>query len=116
MIIICKTWFKDRLQEFLSWVTLHPVAGPFIICAATLIIVVLLLPYTLLAVGTGYAFTHVYERQTVVLSVGTACVFIGAWSGASIAFLLGRYIFRSKVKSVSDKRPLLRAIDKTMET
>jgi membrane protein DedA with SNARE-associated domain len=59
-----------------------------------LIIVILLIPYSILAVGTGYSLSFAYKNYAVVLSVGTACVFFGCWIGALISFLLGRYILR----------------------
>ncbi len=95
VIVIKKTWFKEQLQKLLGWVSSNPIAGPFSIFSITLVIVVILIPYTILAVSTGYALSHTYDNKAVVMSVGTACVFFGAWSGAIIAFLLGRYIFRS---------------------
>jgi len=58
-------------------------------------------PYTIFAVGSGYAFSRVYDNIAVALSISTAAVFIGAWIGAIIAFFLGRFLCRSQVKSYS---------------
>jgi uncharacterized membrane protein YdjX (TVP38/TMEM64 family) len=75
-----------------------------------------LLPYTLIAIGSGYAFSHSYDNFAVTLSVGATSVFIGAWVGAIISFLIARFLLRNKVKLYLKKYALLRAIDKTMET
>lgn len=72
-------------------------------------------PYTIFAIGAGYAFSHAYENIYVVLSVGTASVFIGAWTGAIIAFFLGRYLCRDYVRAYTEKHLILKAIDSTME-
>jgi uncharacterized membrane protein YdjX (TVP38/TMEM64 family) len=82
----------------------------------TVVFVVFLLPYTLIAIGSGYAFNHSYDNFAVTLSVGTTCVFIGAWLGAIISFLIARFLLRNKVKLYLKKYALLRAIEKTMES
>lgn len=73
-------------------------------------------PYTVFAIGSGYAFSHAYDNIAVILSISTASVFIGAWSGAIIAFLFGRHLCRKRVRDYSQKNRILRAIDATLET
>jgi membrane protein DedA with SNARE-associated domain len=51
-------------------------------------------PYTLLAMGSGYSFCHAYSNLYTALVVGTVAVFLGAWTGAIIAFTFGRFICR----------------------
>ena len=63
------------------------------ICAVTIAVVVLMMPYTLLAIGSGYALSQAYDSQLLVVTIGTISVFSGAWIGALLAFILGRYIF-----------------------
>lgn len=63
-------------------------------CLITCIVVVFMGPYTLFAMGTGYALNKAYDTIFKVLSIGTVAVFIGAWTGAIIAFSLGRFLCR----------------------
>jgi uncharacterized membrane protein YdjX (TVP38/TMEM64 family) len=82
----------------LLWVSEYKIGGPFLISLITAGIVILVLPYTVVAVGSGYIYTQVYQDNlAVALSIGTASCFMGAWIGAIIAFLIGRYIFRKKI-------------------
>jgi hypothetical protein len=71
-------------------------------------------PYSVFALGSGYAFSHAFDHIAKVLAVGTACVFIGAWCGANIAFVLGRFCCRKRVLKFAEKKPILRAIDKVV--
>lgn len=95
----------------LEWVTQHPLGGPFLICAVTILVVLLMIPYTLLAVGSGYALSQAFDSQLLVVFVGTLAVFTGAWIGAMIAFVTARYILHQQVKDYSKRRPLLKAVD-----
>ena len=81
------------------WISEHKVAGPFIICPLTTLTVVLMGPYTVFAVGSGYAFKKSYENTAIAISIGTVTIFIGAYLGALIAFPIGRFMCRTKVKS-----------------
>lgn len=112
---VCRAYFQAKFDVFLGWVELHPIQGPFVICAGTIITVVFMLPYTLFAVGAGYALSRAFDRQVVTLLVGTASVFAGALLGALIAFLCGRYIFRLQVQRVAQRNKVLRAIEVTMQ-
>lgn len=100
----------------LGWIVEHPFQGPFIISMVSFSLVVCMGAYSMFAVGCGYALTKAYSSIFVTLAVGTFSVFIGAWLGALIAFLIGRYIYRDQIRKYSMKRPILRAIDSTMET
>ena len=48
--------------------------------------------------------------------VGSFAVFIGAWIGAVIAFILGRYVFREKSESLANKYRITKALDKAFKT
>ena len=48
--------------------------------------------------------------------VGSFAVFIGAWIGAVIAFILGRYVFREKSESLANKYRITKALDRAFKT
>ena len=50
------------------------------------------------------------------MAAGTLAVFIGAWIGSVLAFILGKYVFRSKSEELASKYRLLTALDKAFKT
>ena len=58
---------------------------------------VLFLPGLILTLGAGFAFNQAYNSVGLAMLVGTLSVWVGASIGATIAFLLGRYVFRSAI-------------------
>lgn len=89
------------MKTVFGWVEEHPFGGPFIVIIATALFVILLGPYSIFGIGTGYAFTRAYSNIYMVLAVGTFAVFIGALLGAIIAFFFGRYLCRKSVRRIS---------------
>ena len=83
---------------------------------STAVCVILMGPYSMFGIGTGYAFTRAYKDLYVVLCVGTVSVYFGAMLGAIIAFFFGRYLCRSKVRKFTKKSRALKAIDMVMDT
>jgi uncharacterized membrane protein YdjX (TVP38/TMEM64 family) len=104
------------LQRFLEWIAENPIAGPFLICIATALVVIWMCPYSILAIGSGYTLSHAYNNVWIVMTVGSFAVFIGAWLGGMVAFGIGRFCCRKQIKDYSSKKPVLRAIDSTMDT
>lgn len=104
-------WLKVQLHDFLQWIADHPIGSPFVCFLTTILAVVLLGPYSLIATGAGYAFSRAFHSTWAVLAVGTFTVFFGAWIGATIAFFLGRYLCRKQVKKLVKKSLLLKAVD-----
>jgi uncharacterized membrane protein YdjX (TVP38/TMEM64 family) len=118
VVVALVVTYKDLILEvvatLLTWVQEHNTSGPFIILILTCCTVVCMGPYSVFALGSGYAFSHAFDHIAKVLAVGTACVFIGAWCGANIAFVLGRFCCRKRVLKFAEKKPILRAIDKVV--
>lgn len=104
------------MTQVFEWVKDNPIGGPFVVILVTAFVVIIMGPYSMFGVGTGYAFTRSYDSMVVVLTVGTVSVFLGALLGGIIAFVFGRYLCRSKIKKISKKNKILNAIDSTMET
>lgn len=68
----------------------------------------------MVAVSTGWILSKCISKTAVVLSVGTSCVFTGAWIGSIFAFLIGRYLIRDSIRHLTTKSKLFRVIDKTV--
>jgi uncharacterized membrane protein YdjX (TVP38/TMEM64 family) len=102
---------KYVLIAFLKWVEAHPWPGVFTFSAVYCIATILWIPGSLLTLGAGYIFGRAFGIG-VGIALGTLSVFIGASSGAIIAFLFGRYIFQDIAQDWCKKYPILLAIDK----
>lgn len=97
------------------WMIDNPVAGPFILSLITSVVVLLMLPYSIVAIATGYTFQYAYKEIVTVLGIGTAVIFFGAYLGALISFPIGRRICRVRVKAYASKKPVLRALESILE-
>lgn len=76
----------------------------------------LLIPGSILTVGAGWAFQQAYNSTGVALVIGTLSVFIGAWIGSVLAFLLGKYVFRAKSEEFAQKYRVTKALDKAIKS
>ena len=85
------------IQYFLVWSKSNPIAGPFLIALVIGLVVISLLPYSIVAAAAGWGFQQTFNNKFVAITVGSTAVFVGAWFGALIAFLLGRYIVRDQI-------------------
>ena len=74
----------------------------------------LFIPGSILTLGSGFIFANVFGLGVGVL-MATIAVFIGASAGAIVAFLLGRYLLRDWVKTLTTKYPVFEAIDTALE-
>lgn len=98
------------------WCVEHYYAGPFLIIFSTMVTVVLMGPYNLFAIGTGYAFQRIYKNLAITLTLGPLIVFLGAWVGAIIAFFISRKVCRKKVQLLTSKYKMLNAFDEAVQT
>jgi uncharacterized membrane protein YdjX (TVP38/TMEM64 family) len=64
----------------------------------------------LLTLGSGFVFANAFGLGPGIL-LATIAVFFGASSGATVAFLLGRYLLRDWVSNLTKKYPIFLAID-----
>ena len=85
---------KEFLTEFLDWLSRHRFIGPFVLCVALAVATVLLLPGTIVTLGTGVALMKAYKSAWLAVLVGSLSVFIGTWLGSILAMLIARYLFR----------------------
>eukprot|EP00884_Botryococcus_braunii_P005821 jgi/Botrbrau1/1523/Bobra.0107s0011.1 len=93
---------RDKVRQFLYWMQQHLLIGAacftILYCGAT----VLCIPGSLLSLGAGYVFG---------LAFGALVVWLGASSGAALAFLLGRFLFREKVAKIVHQSDTWHGVD-----
>jgi uncharacterized membrane protein YdjX (TVP38/TMEM64 family) len=93
-----------RMRE---WVEAFGPAAPLVYGLIYVLAVVLLIPGSSLTIGAGLAFG---------LGLGTLVVVVAANIGAALAFLLGRYLLRSRVERWLEGREKLSAVDRAVES
>lgn len=103
-------YVKDGIDVFLSWIESNPVPGMFAFSGVYFVATVLFIPGSILTLGGGFIFANAFGLGIGVI-IATVAVFVGASSGAIVAFLLGRYILRDWVENLTHKYPIFEAID-----
>jgi uncharacterized membrane protein YdjX (TVP38/TMEM64 family) len=93
---------QQWLRNFNDWVSQMGVAGVFIFIGVYALATVLLALGSILTIGAGFAFG---------LWKGFLAVPAGATLGGSLAFLIGRFIARDKVKAIARRNKTFREID-----
>jgi len=90
------------LRNFNDWVGQMGIAGLFIFIGVYAVATVLLAPGAILTIGAGFAFGF---------WKGFLAVSAGATLGASLAFLVARFIARDKVEAIARRNKTFRNID-----
>src|SRR5213592_275939 len=93
---------QQWVRNFNDWVGQMGVAGIFIFVGVYAVATVLLAPGAILTIGAGFAFG---------LWKGFLAVSVGATLGASLAFLIARFIARDKVEAIARRNEKFRKID-----
>eukprot|EP00527_Entomoneis_sp_CCMP2396_P005091 CAMPEP_0198146128 /NCGR_PEP_ID=MMETSP1443-20131203/27564_1 /TAXON_ID=186043 /ORGANISM="Entomoneis sp., Strain CCMP2396" /LENGTH=334 /DNA_ID=CAMNT_0043809973 /DNA_START=175 /DNA_END=1179 /DNA_ORIENTATION=- len=103
---------KAGITSFLLWADDHPVEGWFAIVLLISVVLVTLLPLGApLFMGCGYVYKGAYG-WTMGIPIATLASMGGSTLGAVLCFLLGRYLFREKVRNwARSKYPMFDAID-----
>lgn len=96
---------RDTLEHILAWVDGLGAWGPVILAGIYIAACVLMLPGSILTLGAGALFGVV---------VGTVVVSIASTIGATLAFLVGRYLARDWVAAKLARRPNFAAIDRAV--
>jgi uncharacterized membrane protein YdjX (TVP38/TMEM64 family) len=89
-------------RNFNDWVGRMGVAGILIFIIVYAVATVLLAPGSVLTIGAGFVFG---------LWKGFLAVSVGATLGASLAFLIARFIARDKVEAIARQNEKFRKID-----
>jgi uncharacterized membrane protein YdjX (TVP38/TMEM64 family) len=90
------------LKNFNDWVGQMGMAGIFVFIIVYAVATVLLAPGSVLTIGAGFVFG---------LWKGFLAVSVGATLGASLAFLIARFIARDKVEAIARRSEKFRRID-----
>jgi uncharacterized membrane protein YdjX (TVP38/TMEM64 family) len=93
---------QQWLRSFNDWVGQMGLAGIFIFIAIYAAVTVLLAPGAILTIGAGFAFG---------LWKGFLAVSAGATLGASLAFLVARFVARSKIEAMARRSTKFQRID-----
>jgi uncharacterized membrane protein YdjX (TVP38/TMEM64 family) len=93
---------QDWLRTFNAWVSRMGVVGVLIFIGVYAIATVLLAPGAILTIGAGFAFG---------LWKGFLAVSAGATLGASLAFLVARFIARRKIEAIARTNEKFQRID-----
>jgi uncharacterized membrane protein YdjX (TVP38/TMEM64 family) len=92
----------EWLRNFNNWVGHTGIVGIFIFIAVYAAATVVLAPGSILTIGAGFAFG---------LWKGFLAVSAGATLGASLAFLVARFIARNKIEAIAHRNEKFRKID-----
>jgi uncharacterized membrane protein YdjX (TVP38/TMEM64 family) len=95
---------QQWVDAFATWVEALGVSGMLIFALVYIVAVVALFPASLLTVAAGVAF-GLWAVPLVIASAAT---------GATLAFLLSRYLFRERVQRWARRRPELAAVDEAV--
>jgi uncharacterized membrane protein YdjX (TVP38/TMEM64 family) len=96
---------KEWIRQFVVWVQQLGPAGVVIFIIAYALATVLFLPGWIFTVSAGLIYGIV---------AGTAIALTGAVIGASLAFLVARYLLRQNIEEQTKKNPRFRAIDEAI--
>ena len=96
---------KEWIRDFISWVqSLGPI-GVVVFIVAYALATVLFLPGWIFTVSAGLIYG---------VFAGTAIALTGAVIGASLAFLVARYLLRQNIEETTKKNPRFAAIDQAI--
>jgi uncharacterized membrane protein YdjX (TVP38/TMEM64 family) len=93
------------LETFNHWVGDLGSIGPVVFAFVYIVATVLLLPGAILTVGAGFVFG---------LGWGFVGVSAGSTIGASLAFLIGRFLARDKIEAMTRNKPKFRSVDRAI--
>jgi uncharacterized membrane protein YdjX (TVP38/TMEM64 family) len=93
---------QQWLSSFNDWVGQMGTVGIFVFIVVYALATVLLAPGSILTIGAGFAFG---------LWKGFLAAWTGATLGASLAFLVARFVARDKIESIAKRNEKFRKID-----
>ena len=97
--------FDEWFARFGAWIAGLGAVGYLLYAAAHVGVTLLMLPAVLMTIGAGFLFG---------LWTGTAVALAGATVGASLAFLIARYLARDRVAKAAARDPRFAALDRAI--
>ncbi|MGV3486254.1 MAG: TVP38/TMEM64 family protein [Planctomycetaceae bacterium] len=106
MLASMRAWQWDQaIVELKQWIAGLGTWAPVVLGVLYVVATVLLVPGFILTLIAGALFGPI---------VGMVCVSIGSTVGASLAFIIARYVARDRVASFADRYPRFDAIDRAI--
>jgi len=106
-------YIRTGVTSFLEWIEANPIPGFFIFMVVYFFATVFFFPGSILTLGAGFVFANAFGLGLGVL-LGTLSVFFGAASGATMSFILGRYLLRDSVAGLTKKYVIFEALDSAL--
>ncbi len=97
---------EAKVAAVLDWIDNRGALAPILFAALYAVVVVLVLPSVLLTLGAGFLFGVVK---------GTVLVMVGETIGATIAFLIGRYLLGDRFAGFLNGHPRLGALERKVK-
>lgn len=107
-------YIRGGIISLLDWIKEHPVPGWFVFSFVYFVATILFIPGLILTLGAGFVFGHAFDLGLGVV-LGTMSVFLGACVGATVSFLLGRYLLRDWVIGLTQRYAIFAALDSALE-
>lgn len=105
LTIIRSLPIDQALAAMNGWISGMGIWGPIVLAVVYVVATVLFIPGTILTLAAGALFG---------LGVGTVTVSVGSTLGASLAFLISRYVARDKVAAIARGNRRFGAIDRAI--
>ena len=106
LVVVARRYnLQEALRDALTWIDSAGAAGPLVFFALYVAACVFMLPGSVLTLGAGVVFGVVK---------GSALVSISSTVGATVAFLVGRYLARDVVARRLEGNPTFRAVDEAV--
>jgi uncharacterized membrane protein YdjX (TVP38/TMEM64 family) len=102
------------IQPMLTWCEKNPLEGTVIYVICFIVGVLLMIPATIFVVASGFIFSHVYGFGGGV-AVAIFISLLGTTCGSTLAFLLGRYLFKECLAPKLQNYRMLKVLDKAMD-
>ena len=96
---------KEWIRSFIDWVQQLGSAGVIVFIIVYALATVLFLPGWIFTVGAGLVYGIIG---------GTLVALTGAVIGATLAFLVARYVLRKNIEEFAEKNPRFKAIDRAI--
>ena len=107
-------YIRSGIQTLLGWIQENLVPGWFVFTLVYFVATILFIPGLILTLGAGFVFGSAFDLGLGV-ALGTMSVFVGASAGATVSFLLGRFLLRDWVIGLTKRYAIFEALDAALE-